>query len=201
MADYRQLRSDELRWPSGSYRSAALLDLPPQALDASRGLTFYAGSDDLDYFRAAAVALPSGRRVALWWYERAPEPRGLELRIDAADDPAAARAEAFAALQLPHDAIVWVPDAATAELTNLSRGPQRWEGQIFVVLRRDPAARAPSDLAAVEAFWREEDARETVALAQAVTRDATTQYSYTSVNLFRTESSPKSAEDRSRPAG
>jgi hypothetical protein len=185
MGELRVIPPEEFRWPTGVWHSAGLVDAPPQRLEAQAGLAFHSGHDDLDYFRAAGVELPSGRRVVLWWYERAGPPHGLDLRVDAGDDPAAARAEALSALGLSARDLIWVPDAAGPEVTNLASPPQVWEGTIFVVLRRDPDALAPSDFVAMGGFWREQDAHQYVTRANALSAGSATRYAYQRTNLFR----------------
>jgi len=111
--NHRIFALDEHRWPSGIARSAAMFSTTPEAVTARTGVAFESGVDDLDYFRAAGVELPSGRRVLLLWYERAPV-LGLQLEIDSADDPAAARSEAMAALDLASDEVMWSPNDGAA---------------------------------------------------------------------------------------
>ena len=107
------LRRDEHRWPSGIFRSAAVFSITPDELIARTGLPFESGVDDLDDYRAAGLELPSGRRVELLWYEHAPV-AGLELRVDLADDPAAAREEAMAALDVSAAEVLWIPASDVA---------------------------------------------------------------------------------------
>jgi len=101
--------NDDYRWPSGTSRTAAVFAVTPEAVTARIGLAFEAGVDDLDYFRAVALDLESGRRVLLTWYERSPVP-GLVLEIDGQDDPAAARAETLEALSLTLEQVQWIPE-------------------------------------------------------------------------------------------
>ena len=110
MAEYRSLFSrDDYSWPSGLPRAAALFNTWPQEVTHRTGIAFESGVDDLDYYRAAGVELPSGRRIILLWHERAPV-LGLELLIDLADEPDAARTETMAALEFGPADVLWVPD-------------------------------------------------------------------------------------------
>lgn len=109
MANWRAFSREEHRWPSGQSRPAALFAITPEGLTARTGVPFWAGLDELDYFRAAAVELSSARRVLLIWHERSPVP-GLALEIDFADDPAAARAEVMDALDLTPAEVLWMPE-------------------------------------------------------------------------------------------
>lgn len=111
MATFRIVpSSQQYRWPSGDYRPVALLAVTPEVLEARLGVTFEHGRDDLDEYRELGLELSSGRRVLLNWYERAPEPRGLDLWTDAADDPVAARDETLKALGLSTSTLLWVPE-------------------------------------------------------------------------------------------
>ena len=100
----------EYRWPSGIDRAAAVFALTPEEVTARSGLRFESGIDDLDYFRAVGLRLPSGRHAVLLWYERAPV-LGLSLQVDAADDPQAAREEVMSMLGLVPDELSWFPDS------------------------------------------------------------------------------------------
>ena len=111
MALYHQVFAhDGFRWPSGIDRAAAAFSTTPEALSARTGLQFEPGVGNLDYYRAAGVRLPSGRQVELVWHERSPVP-ALELRVDAADDPAAACQEVMGALGIQASEVSWVPDS------------------------------------------------------------------------------------------
>ena len=114
MPDYRQVFAREgYRWPSGDCRSAATFSITPEAMSARTGLKFESGVNDLDHFRAAGVELPSGRRVNLLWYERAPI-LSLELQIDSADDLAAAREELMRVLGVEARELSWMPNVDEA---------------------------------------------------------------------------------------
>ena len=100
MSDYgRVFRRGDYRWPSGMDRSAGTFSTSPEVITARTGLEFDRDLDDLDYFRALGLELPSGRHVVLLWYERSPMP-ALSLQIDLADDPAAGRRDLMTVLEL-----------------------------------------------------------------------------------------------------
>ena len=129
-------------------RSAGLLDVPPQFLE-TRELQFETGCDQLDYYRAIGLELASGRRVALWWYERAPEPRGLDVQVDSGDDVDEVRTELLAALKVDEARVIWTP----------GQGHRGWEGRlatIYLVIRRDghPTA-SPCQCVVREALFEE----------------------------------------------
>ena len=111
MDRYHQIFArDEYRWPSGRSREAAVFTVSPDALMGRTSLAFEVGIDDqLGPTRGAGVALPSGRRVLLMWYENSPVP-GLALEIDGSDDPEMARREVMSALGLRPDEVAWAPD-------------------------------------------------------------------------------------------
>src|SRR5690349_13002651 len=100
MHRFRLVPLSEFRWPSGDYRDAGTLRLTPHDIERRLAVSFDRGLDDLDYYRALALRLPSGRPVVLNWYERAPEPRQLSVLADASDDLAAALAETLESLAL-----------------------------------------------------------------------------------------------------
>jgi hypothetical protein len=111
---YRQVPlNEDYRWPSGTSRAAAVFAVAPDVVTVRTGLAFEAGVDDLDYFRAVALDLGSGRRVLLTWYERSPVP-GLVLEIDGDDDPEAARAETMEALGVTPEEVQWIPNSGSA---------------------------------------------------------------------------------------
>lgn len=106
--DYQVFARGDYRWPSGIDRAAATFPLTPEALTARTGLQFESGVDELDYFRAVGVRLPSGRHVELVWHERSPSP-ALALQVDAADDLANARAELMRTLDIQPEEVAWIP--------------------------------------------------------------------------------------------
>lgn len=109
---FRVVPLSAFSWPSGDYRDAGTLWLTPDDIERSLAISFQRGVDDLDYYRALALLLPTGRRVVLNWYERAPEPRQLSVLADASDDLAAALVETLDALALPADLVSWRPASA-----------------------------------------------------------------------------------------
>lgn len=106
----RVFRRSEYRWQSGIDRSAGMFSTSPEIITARTGLEFERDVDDLDYFRAVGLELPSGRHVVLLWYDRSPV-QGLSLQIDLADDALAARQDVMATLGLSPDELLWVPDS------------------------------------------------------------------------------------------
>ena len=110
MERYHQVFArDNYRWPSGRSYEAAVFAVTPDVLMARTSLVFEAGIDDqLGPTQGAGVALPSGRRVLLMWYEQSPVP-GLALEVDGSDDPQTARDEVMTALGLRSDEVAWTP--------------------------------------------------------------------------------------------
>ena len=101
---YRTIALARFAWPTGECQRAADLAVSPDILDGWFGVPLENGVDGDEPFRAAALELPSGRRVQLRWYERAPEPRGMRLLADVTDDADAACDETLLVLGLaPHD--------------------------------------------------------------------------------------------------
>jgi hypothetical protein len=106
---YEQI--EPAKWPSGDERTVAVLGLEPDQLESTYGIEFTRDLDDLDYHRYVGLRLRSGRQIMLLRYERSPG-SGTEVLADAADDPAAARAELLAALDLTESAVTWRPEQA-----------------------------------------------------------------------------------------
>ena len=107
---YQVFTRDNYRWPSGASRPAASYMITPDALMARTDLVFEPGIEEgLGPILGAGVALPSGRRVLLLWYEEAPV-RQLILEIDAGDHPALACAEVMAALGMRPEELMWIPE-------------------------------------------------------------------------------------------
>ncbi len=103
-------------WPSGYGGIIALLDTSPDFLSSRHGLSFFEGTDNLDDYRAAAVQLPSGRRVAIVRHIGAVHP-GVEVHADAHDDPAAAVDELLIAFELPRGTCSWLRDESGVPAT------------------------------------------------------------------------------------
>ena len=104
---------EELWWPGGSCRVAALLALSPAELERRVGARLQEGDEPgLGPWRGVGLFLASGWPVELICYERE-QARGplVQLRADVTDDPAAARRETAAALGLAPRHIAWVPPA------------------------------------------------------------------------------------------
>jgi hypothetical protein len=100
-------------WPSGYGEVVAVLDLDLDALAERYALLLYEGTDNLDDYRAAAIQLPSGRRVGLLRHAGAPSDE-LELYADAHDDPDAATRELLNALELPMSTCSWLRQSVPA---------------------------------------------------------------------------------------
>jgi septum formation protein len=104
-------------WPSGQCRAVATLALEPVELAARYGISFITWeADGLGPCEGAAIRLPPGRHLLFTRYELQPGP-GTHVETDWADDPAEARRELLAALELDDSACLWMSDepAPTAE--------------------------------------------------------------------------------------
>ena len=110
---FRRVPLDTLHWDARTARPAALLAISPDILEDWRGVCFERSVDERGV-RTAALELPSGRRVLLRWESGAPEPRGLDVLIAAADDPVRAREETLASLDLSEREVMWRADDAPA---------------------------------------------------------------------------------------
>lgn len=94
-------------WPSGYGEVAGVLDLSLESLSHRYGLALYEGTDNLDDYHAAAIQLPSGRRIGLLHHAGGPAD-AIEIYADANDDPDAATRELLDALQLPLSTRSWL---------------------------------------------------------------------------------------------
>ena len=99
-------------WNGADERAAAKLRVTPEELEARCGITFEPGHDQLDFDRRAGLVLPSGQRVVLQWYERAPEPRGVAVYVDRAEGVSTAVDQTLAVLGLTTAEVLWIPDSA-----------------------------------------------------------------------------------------
>ena len=99
-------------WDSLGERAAAMLRTTPDDLEARHGIAWLRGSDQRDWDRRAGLVLPSGQRVILQWYKRAPEPRGVVLYVERSDNLSAVRAETLAVLGLTQRDVLWIPESA-----------------------------------------------------------------------------------------
>jgi hypothetical protein len=97
-------------FPSGDRQPVAELALAPGELADRYSLKFGEGEDGLDYFRAAAIEVPSGQQLLLLRYRRAPTP-GTIVYADAGADPAACRKELLQELGLTEADLTWWPEA------------------------------------------------------------------------------------------
>jgi len=98
------------RFPSGERRPVAELALEPAELTDRYSLEFGDGDDGLDYFRAAAIELPSGQQFLLLRYRGAPT-SGTMVYADVGADPAACRKELLGELGLTEADLTWWPEA------------------------------------------------------------------------------------------
>jgi hypothetical protein len=99
---------DPAPWPSGASRPIGVVTLSPEDLERSYAIKFFEDYDNLDYYRAASVRLPSGRVVLLIRHRGSPTP-GTVLEADSRDNPDSARAEFLAASGLPNSVFSWRP--------------------------------------------------------------------------------------------
>jgi len=60
MHSLRGIPLSDFRWPSGDFRDAGTLRLTPEDVEHKLGFSFERGVDDLDYYRALGLELPSG---------------------------------------------------------------------------------------------------------------------------------------------
>ena len=102
-------RTSPTAWPSGQGEVVAMLARSPAVLEASHGLRFFEGADNLDAYDAAAIRLPSGRRVGLMRHRGNPV-AGTELHADSRDDFLEAIREFLDAFELSADDLVWIRD-------------------------------------------------------------------------------------------
>lgn len=100
-------------WPSGYGEVAAVLDLNLEAMAERCSLDLYGGADNLGDYAAAAIQLPSGRRVGLLRHEGLPLDE-VELHADAHDDPDAAMRELLETLDLPLSTCSWLRQSIPA---------------------------------------------------------------------------------------
>ena|ERR1041384_5093506 len=100
-------QTDPVPWPSGQGDTIAVLALLPDTLTRRYGLRFFAGSDNLDVYEAAAIRLESGRHLGLLRHRGAPVP-GTEIHADSADDSLEAIREFLDGFGLAADDLLWV---------------------------------------------------------------------------------------------
>lgn len=105
------------RWPSGDSRQIAALALDARDLARLYGASFVRyDTDGLGFCEGAGIRLPSGRHLLLARYDH-PSDFGTVVEADWMDDPADARRELLAALELDEQVFTWISDepAHTAE--------------------------------------------------------------------------------------
>jgi hypothetical protein len=101
-------------FPGGYGVAIAVVRSEPEEFSRNFALTFMAGEDNLDYYKAAMLRLTSGRTVMLLRHERAPAP-GTEIHADVEDDFVAALREFLEAFDLSADDLTWMRDDIPAE--------------------------------------------------------------------------------------
>jgi hypothetical protein len=94
-------------WPSGYGDVVAVLDIPLAELAELHALQPYEGSDNLGYYRAVALRLPSGRRIGLLHHAGVPD-GDTEVHADARDDPADVLDEVIRTLGMAPTACSWL---------------------------------------------------------------------------------------------
>jgi hypothetical protein len=97
-------------WPSGYGEVVAVLDLAFETLAQRLGLELCSGTDNLDNYHAAAIRLPSGRRIGLLHHE-GDSPDVTQVHADARDHPQTVMREVLQALDVPDTAVSWVRGA------------------------------------------------------------------------------------------
>ncbi|HST61686.1 MAG TPA: hypothetical protein VLK84_23475 [Longimicrobium sp.] len=101
-------------WPSGYGEIIAMIPMAPESLVDRYALELFEGSDNLGYYDAAVIQLPSGRRMGLAHRRGVPEP-GVEVHADVQDDTSDAVHELLEVLGLPHSAVSWMRDALVVQ--------------------------------------------------------------------------------------
>lgn len=97
--------------PSGHGDAVAVVGVPIDEFAARHGLPRFDGADNLARYRAAAVRLPSGRRIGLLRHDGAPD-RGTEIHADSADDPQEVVRELVRAAGIARSSVTWIRDGA-----------------------------------------------------------------------------------------
>jgi hypothetical protein len=96
------------RWPSGFYKSIAVIDVSRQQLEGWFGQSLVTGVETgLGEWEACGGALPSGLVIELIHYSRSPEPRGYELRCDAQVDSSTVLSATLDALGVHESSVTW----------------------------------------------------------------------------------------------
>jgi len=98
------------RWPSGYGEVIAMIHVAPESLVERYSLELFEGSDNLGYYDAAMIQLPSGRRVGLVRHRGDPTP-GIEVHADIQDNTTDAVREVLQVLGLPNSTVSWMRDA------------------------------------------------------------------------------------------
>lgn len=118
----RITRAQPQPWPSGYGEVVAILDMSLASLADRFSLDVYDGTDNLDDYSAAAIQLPSGRRVGLLRHAGSPA-NEVEVYADAHEDPDAVARELLDALDAPPAACSWIRQVpASAGSSPLGKG-------------------------------------------------------------------------------
>lgn len=94
------------QWPSGDSRPLAILPYDLTELTARYGLRYQEGSDDLDRYRLAAIALTNGEQAWISKHDNDPNP-GTVVYVDAESDVADAQSLLLDALSLDREELLW----------------------------------------------------------------------------------------------
>lgn len=96
------------RWPSGSYKSVAVIDLSREQLEHVFGRKLITGTEPgLGEWLACGGVLPSGQMVEFVHYPHITAPAGFELRCDAAAESSAVISDTLVAFGVRESSIRW----------------------------------------------------------------------------------------------
>jgi hypothetical protein len=102
-------------WPSGNYRSIAMLPITPERVAAVVEAPLVSGIEPgLGPWEAIGLRLKSGASVELIYYSMAPEPKGVEVRVDQNANFHASLQQVIALFGLPLESLDWVSPLACA---------------------------------------------------------------------------------------
>lgn len=102
----RQVRPHD-HFPSGDSRALVEVSFDPAELAARFGLAFEEGSDDLDRYQRAVIALPDGSQAWLVKY-RGERDAGTTVYVDATADPGETKRLLLRTLALADKDLRWV---------------------------------------------------------------------------------------------
>ena len=99
---------EDLRWPSGSYKSIAIINLSREQLERWFGRNLVTGTEPgLGEWLACGGLLPSGQMVEFVQYAHAATPAGFDLRCDSDAESRTVISDTLAALGLTESSIRW----------------------------------------------------------------------------------------------